>query len=336
MILSRLKSNAKNKRVLSSLIFSYLIILFLPVAIWIISLLMYSNIIEEQTDELNRNMLALIREAVDRELDDITLDYMVIASNPTVRRIIATQNNMSVRDTFDVRTIINILNSKVAQNDMLDSIFIYFNDSDFVISNETKVSSEHFYNFSFVDKKIDIPIEEWINLIKQTNSKKYVYLNGKISSGRIAYFVPLPSNKVTEENVRAVLVFILKPDAIANIINSIDTFEDVHVAIFNDNQLLATSYNYSPKESDENHDNYISTSVISSKHGLNFVSYMPKSLYFQKLSYLRRFTAIYFIAVLLICSIIIIYSLKKNYLFSPLIGLEKKCEYVSINNRNRG
>jgi len=24
------------------------------------------------------------------------------------------------------------------------------------------------------------------------------------------------------------------------------------------------------------------------------------------------------------------------YLFSPLIGLEKKCEYVSINNRNRG
>jgi len=23
-------------------------------------------------------------------------------------------------------------------------------------------------------------------------------------------------------------------------------------------------------------------------------------------------------------------------LFSPLIGLEKKCEYVSINNRNRG
>jgi len=25
-----------------------------------------------------------------------------------------------------------------------------------------------------------------------------------------------------------------------------------------------------------------------------------------------------------------------HYLFSPLIGLEKKCEYVSINNRNRG
>lgn len=172
MMKSRLKSIAKNKRVLSSLVISYLIIFFLPIAIWLVSLLMYSNIIEEQTDELNRNMLELICEAVDRELDDITLDCMVISSNPTVRRIIATQNIMSARDVLDVRTIINILNSKVAQNEMIDSIFIYFNDSDFVISNETKVSFKHYYNFAFVDKNIDIPLEEWIDLIKRTRSKQ--------------------------------------------------------------------------------------------------------------------------------------------------------------------
>jgi len=29
-------------------------------------------------------------------------------------------------------------------------------------------------------------------------------------------------------------------------------------------------------------------------------------------------------------------SVHRCFLFSPLIGLEKKCEYVSINNRNRG
>ena len=29
-------------------------------------------------------------------------------------------------------------------------------------------------------------------------------------------------------------------------------------------------------------------------------------------------------------------SINELCLFSPLIGLEKKCEYVSINNRNRG
>jgi AraC-like DNA-binding protein len=131
------------------MLFSYLLILFIPL---IIGFFLYSHIFtvtKKQSNTINNNMLNLVKREVDSRIDGIQTLSSRLAVDDNVQSLSYIKGSFGPEDQLKAHALLrNIQNVKLSDS-LAEDIFVWFNNTDQVISSYGGMNGSMFYQLYF-------------------------------------------------------------------------------------------------------------------------------------------------------------------------------------------
>lgn len=325
------------KSVLMSWIISYIFILLIPLVISSIVYMKSMSIIEKQVTDSNTSMLMQLQSELDGHLQDIENLSLRINGpangNTNLYSLMRSKDEQEIIGNYsNVKKMMDMndeFNNYTLSDSFIKSFYIFFKNKDLVWT-ELHLSDKK----SFYDKKIDqvnMDYDKWIELMNQKSINKYssfyVKEGNEDSIKTIAFMQSLPINVPSD---MATLVVTMDEKRINNAFRNISNANNSFVYIIDKNDDVL--YNSSNKESasylikyndmDKNMGiisnagngkdvviSYISSQVTDWK----YVCVIPKSVFREKVEYVRNLTAICLTICIVVGTMAIIWFAKRNY-----------------------
>lgn len=171
----RLNMDKMRKSVFIKLLVSYLIVLLLPVIIGIFLFNRIETIMVENANNSNTAMLEQVRDVLDNRFKEVEQLSLQISLDPKLNRLMMNQQNISNYEYIDY---IRELNRYQTLSSYVDDYYVYFSQSDVLLSPTMKTNSSIFFN----------------QIKRYENSKYDEIMNNRMSGFHLnSYF---PSEKV--------------------------------------------------------------------------------------------------------------------------------------------
>lgn len=315
-----------NKRsVMVTWLTSYISVLLVPI---IISGILYTaswHVVESEVNRANNNALKQMEMAIDNSLGGIERLSLEISLNKQVNAFINTAQPLSDNDYYDLVTISNDLRVYQTANEYIEQIYLYYKNSDTVISTRNRTDSRSL--FQMLDGQNLKGHEAWRTFLDKRYIQEYTPVT--ITEDENPYKAVLFAKSVTLANrdqPGAVLLFVVKD---SKLLANIPPSEATSVAVLDkENRLVASSgLEQSPdfltydKFTGENGLFYgdvagaqVAVSyTTSARTGWKYMSMIPAERFDDKMKYMKRLVYASIILSLLLGGVVTFLFLRKNY-----------------------
>ena len=172
-----------------SKIYYYLLVLLIIVTILFV--LLYSYIYTKHYNAFNNenvNTTQLIADNIDRTISRLNTDLIKLSSLPEMKSALITEKGVSI---LDIQKIFDVIQENMENNNILDSIYVYFSKSGQVLTNQTLYSIEDFYEKEFLMEVFRNAFgNNWFNF-RKISSDLYTYIKPSYVITLIRKFPPL-------------------------------------------------------------------------------------------------------------------------------------------------
>ncbi|NOU98391.1 helix-turn-helix domain-containing protein [Paenibacillus sp. LMG 31456] len=161
-----------NRRTMySSILFSYLLMLIIPLLIETFSYFQYSNLINKETEAYNLSLLKQSQRVLDDRLQSIEEMTINLSLDTQVQRFINVSENMDAVDKYNMSKLIETLSNYKKTNSFIYGIYIYFPNSNSVITETAKSTASDFHKYVY--RYADWGFDDWKYSINQNHNLEY-------------------------------------------------------------------------------------------------------------------------------------------------------------------
>jgi AraC-like DNA-binding protein len=322
-----LKRARLNKRsVIVTWLISYISVLLVPVIISGILYVATWHVVESEVTRANESILKQMEQAIDNNLEGIERLSLEMALSKRVAGFINATKPLTDNDYYDIFSIAGDLQVYKTANSFIDRIYIYYKNSDSVLSFNEHINSQAL--FQIVRENDQIKYEGW----KSFFDKRYVqeYAPATIREDGNTFRAVMYAKSVVLDNpdqLGAVILFLIKD---SKLLENIAPANNATIAVLDkDNRLIAStgpiqsldflSYdNLTGKNGmfyGEASGEQVAVSYTTSDHTQwKYVSMIPAELFNDKMSYMKKLIYISIIVSLVLGGIITFLFLRKNYI----------------------
>lgn len=316
-----------NKRsVIVTWLFSYISVLLVPIMISGVIYVATWHVVESEITRANESLLKQTEQAIDSSLKGIERLSVEIALNKRVAAFLSVAKPLTDNDYYEVVNIANDLRVYKMANDYIEQIYIYYKNSDTVLSTRDHMNSRRLYEI--VRERDDMSYEQW----KAFFDKRYMqeYAPVRIKEDNQSDKAVMYAKSVILDNPDqpgAVILFVIKD---SKLLENISSANHATVAVLDkQNRLVAsTDSEYSSEHQlvdkliggnglfyDQVSGKKVAVSyTTSSSTGWKYVSMIPAELFDEKMQYMKKLIYASIVLCLLVGGVVTYWFLKKNYI----------------------
>ncbi len=331
---------SKRHSIIFTWLFSYILVLVVPVAIAGITYVETVRVVENEINNSNSLFLKRIQQQMDSLLNDAERLSEEVALNSRVNALLRETGPFDNNFYYNLYLTTRDLGAFRIPNASIDDFYIYFKNIDFVVSSSTSKDSSSFYD-AYI-KPSGMSYEEWLKIASGYYRGNYITVNKsnplRKNNKAVVFIKSIPF--LNQGNSIANIFIILDESRFMNEAGDIESFDKGNVLILdNENRVMASSnadrgvqsVKYSDLDGDEGlmhrkleGKQYVISHTTSQVSNWKFVAFVPYSIFWEKAYYIRRLTFGSLIFCILIGGFITYFSLKKNY--NPVLNLIKLLE----------
>ncbi len=283
-----------NSRIFKRYLFSYLLVLFIPITI--ISFYIYSQFIQQFREAIMQSttrILAQTRDTTDKHLESFANIASHASQNQHISFLMGHDHVNLVSGYPYLINAMKELNQYKNANSVIENIFIFFRSGDTVLSDTSKYDFPMFLEYF---QWQELPSEEFKQLITTVDSETILPSQGTIFGGRrnnvISYMQPLPMNDFSP---KAVLLLTIDEDSIKQSMErSLAEYEGYVCVLDGSNHTIFSNklgdFDFDNEKRDQllselesqteddyytiRHD-FVISSVKSPKNGWKYISFIP-------------------------------------------------------------
>lgn len=319
----------KNRSVMLTWLVSYISVLLVPI---IISVIIYSATLQIVQTEINRSnelLLIQIEQAIDSKLKGLEQLAMEIVINKKVSGFANVTQPLKDENHFQLFNIAEDLRVFKAANDFVNQIYIYYRNSDTILSTYNRLNGRGLYEQ--LRQSTDTTYEQWHEFFSQKYVQGYTPVMSKDESGleKAVMYARSIASVSPDASSGAILMFVMKdgklletipPQANASVlimdkmnrivasnVNERDLPPGLQYAMLADNKGLLYD-----KGADGGR---VALSYATSElTGWKYVSIIPADIYTEKMDFVKKVTWWSVILCLAFGGIVTFWFMRKNYL----------------------
>ncbi len=308
---------------------SYLAILVITIALGSISYWSSAKVISEEMESYNMAMLQQAQQVLDERLRSIEQLALEVSINPRIQKFLYKNSDSDDMDLYELSKVQEDISNYSKVNNLVDTMFVYFNGLDTVISDSAKYKPELFY-----EKVVPYSgwkYEQWLEILNSNSFKEYmqnqsIALNSE-KKNVITFINSLPYG--TRVQPLGALSILLKEDQIENLLKGINILDKGTVYILDSKDQIITSIgdkklvkHFSFNSLNDNsffydkiNRNEVMVSYVGSKNSdWKYISVIPTSAFSGSMNFVKLLTIIIIILELLTGTILALLLARKNYL----------------------
>lgn len=320
----------KQSRVFLFWLVSYITILIVPLIASIVIYFVSAKIIENEGERVNQASMRHLTQLMDDQLAGIRRICIDTGwDNQVIEMAYAKKPLPSIyRSTVSVG-LMKYLKMQSASNSLIDFMYIYFKNTDYVITNSSMNETMNFY--SFYHESEHLPYDDWYNVINDVHPWEYVKMKrisefGKINDS-IAFLQTIPV-EYPRKPLGTVAVLI-DGEKFNNILHQAKWIDESTILILNkSNEVLASSdpislngaLSYDGMDTPGKCINtvigdekvvvtYDNSSILDWK----YVSVIPQKIFHSKVKYVRNIIVISLLACIILGGAFAYLYTLKNY-----------------------
>ncbi|UQZ86300.1 HTH-type transcriptional regulator YesS [Paenibacillus konkukensis] len=323
MSLGKLRFSTRS--VIVNWLISYISVLLVPT---VISGIIYAatwHVVESEVNRANESLLRQMEQAIDSNLAGIERLSVEMALSKRLSGFITTSKPLTDTDYYDVVGIAADLRVYKMANDYIDQIYVYYKNSDTVVSTRDHIDSRKLYET--IRERESMSYEEW----KRFFDKRYIQEYAPVTlreGGESAKAVMYAKSIILDnpEQPGAVILFVIKD---SKLLENISSANKSSIAVLDkENRLIASdSFEQAPDflvqerlsgknglfYSKVNGEDVAVTYTTSDSTGWKYVSMMPAELFDEKMQYVKSLITISLILSLFIGGVVSYFFVRKNY-----------------------
>ena len=319
----------KRKSVIYIWLFSYILILIIPLIFAIANQYSTRKLFLEEVKSSNQFILERMQGELDYVWKNINQVGVQVALNPIVTSILAKKNQDFHLNPYSLHQLAEELQVYTNANGAIEQIYIYFKHHDLVVSNHAILDSDVFFNTYYSQLDYD----QWNQaLFSQSKSNYILFLSKDSKYPVLSYIFHLPLIQKGESDANIFIT--LSSSFFDELALSMDFLEGRSLYIFtSQGEVLFSTSDTIPIEGLidqkwESTDAYSykvgkeewMISKISSKiQDWHYVLATPTGVYLGQLNKMNQLFAIGVVGVLMIGMILTFFLIRKNY--NPLHDL---------------
>lgn len=324
------------KGVFGRWLWSYAIVLLVPVAFMAAAYQQIRWVIEEEIHRANSALLMQLQQEIDNYIDFTYRLADIISLNGKVSALIRHQQQLGEQERMNIVETLSDFRAYNISKSYVDRFYIYFHTGDFIVSDTAYYQPNIFYQY-YVNAE-EIALDEWKR--KLTGMYRSQFINKQLFSGKpgIMYAQTLPIYH--NGSSLATLIMELNEEQLMQSIRTIQSFNEGRVFVLGENnQLLASSEHIADTadvqdilnlefrelngtvEVELNGEHVTVSYTSSARTNWKYVYVLPTRLYGEKLQYIRNVSIMILMIALAVGSAIALFLAKKNY--HPLQRLVK-------------
>jgi len=324
------KRSLKNYNIFIRFMVSYLCMLMISVIIgnvtynWTLSMIKNSTVNDILYDlESNKNVIDARLQEVENIITHLTLD-------PNLLPILNTKSPLSNPDYYKISMFFERVKTYNLTNSFIDNFYIYFKNSNVMISPSKIVSRvPDYYENNFRYEKLEY--KEWYEKLFNIYHNRSVWpavnvVNENVKTPYITYIQTIPIGNF--DNYKGVVMVLFNENKFFQNLNFVKQEPETCTYIYDDLNNIVTSFNLPEvdlmkmpsnftnssgfQEISMNMKNYIAVYTISNYNNWTYVGVIPTSVFDKKLSYIRHVYITAAILVLLFGLAISVYLSYRN------------------------
>lgn len=323
----------RGRSVFIKLLLSFLFVFMIPVMIGSIVYVRIEQIMIDNAYRSNSAMLEQVKHVANGRTQEI--DYMMrqINFHPKLRLLLEKEHTSDTpHDQYQFIDFMEELTRFTTYNNFVEDVYVYFGNSDTVLTPSMKTDSGTFFNYIY--KYRGMSLDEYRNdLLLGSHYKSYLRAVVDSSNLRgqsiITYVQSLPLGEMND--ISGSLVVLINENEIRDLLKEVEGLHNGTLYILNrDKEIL-----FGPKEgaqldayrgsligergqflsTEDGEEHYISY-VTSSENGWTFLSVFPKKVVLKQVNTVKKWSIYTVLACLAIGTALCVYLSRRHY--SPI------------------
>lgn len=304
---------------------SYLSVLLVPIMISGIIYTATWHVVESEVNRANESLLLQMEQAIDNNLSGIERLSVEMALSKRLAGFISASKPLTDNDYYEIVGIAADLRVYKMANDYIEQIYMYYKNSDTVVSTRDHIDSRKLYER--IRERDDTGYGEWMAFFDRRYMQEYLPVTLREDEQPVKAVMYAKSVLLDNpEQPGAIILFIIKDSKLLE--NIRPTNKTSVVVLDKENRLIAsTGFEHTPdllakeKWSGKNGLFYGSLSgqevavsyTTSDSTGWKYASIMPAELFDEKMKYVRKLIYASLLLSLLIGGLVTFLFLKRNY-----------------------
>ncbi|CAG7644389.1 helix-turn-helix domain-containing protein [Paenibacillus allorhizosphaerae] len=313
------------RSVIVNWLISYISVLLVPIMISGIIYAATWHVVESEVNRANESVLQKMEQAIDSNLGGIERLSMEMALSKRLGGFINVNKPLTDNDYYDLVNIANDLRVYKMANDYIEQIYVYYKNSDTVLSTREHIDSRTL--FETIGAKDDQSLEEWKAFFGKRYIQEYVPITTQEDGPPVKAVMFAKSVILDNPDLPgAVILFIIKD---SKLLENIRTPNDATVAVLDQHNRMVASTGF------EERPDFLAHNRLPGKNGLlygdvsgekaavsyttsdstgwKYVSMIPAELFDEKMKYVKNLIYMSIGLSLLIGGLVTYLFLKKNY-----------------------
>lgn len=324
-----------NRSVFASWLFSYFLLLLMPILISCIVYNKAQGIIENDMINANRENLYQTQQAIDKELEDMNKFILFVSFNKSFNQIFFQKDIKSFYMNDDFIKMTSELDFLKIVNDFSNDYYVYLKNTDMVLTMKSVRVPEVFYESKFRSSNSgynNITYKKWYEMLKAGHRGDYVTLSDKndnnLSKKRtILYFRSIPVSM--DNSSEATVVVSLDENIFINHLQKakfldkgwglvIDKSDQIIYSNMPTEEPLSIKFEMLPEDTGLLHykingQDVVISYITSSVENWKYVSIIPTKVFSMKLDYVKQLIISCVIFSILLGVLVAYLFSRKNY-----------------------
>lgn len=297
------KNNLKHKSIYRTWVFSYLLVLVVPIIVGFLIYIQATKIISSQINKTNEAMLTQVQLTLDAHVKDLDRIAKEISFEDNFKNIIMAKEQIASSPRYITVEFQQKLNQYLQFNNFIEYLYVYLNDGNRVISSSTAADADIFYESRY--NTPDMPYDKWLDLMRKMYTNNVIKMSSSSSQKTELDFIQsAPTFNLTNNNSNVVLV--INEQRIKEALSRIQLVNNSNIVILDkDNNIITSTQNTNinkylnyaelsevgkSKNQIVNNENVVVTSIASKQLSWKYISVTPEKVYMEKTKYIKKIT----------------------------------------------
>jgi AraC-like DNA-binding protein len=326
----------RGRSVFIKLLLSFLFVFMIPVLIGSIVYVKSEQIMVDNAYRSNSAMLEQVKHVANGRTQEVDYIMRQIAFHPKLRLLLEKDDaSNSPRDQYEFIEFMDELTRFTAYNNFVEDLYVYFGNTDTILTPTMKTDSTTFFNYIYNDREMSLDEyhNEWL-LGNHYKTYKRSVLDGGNLKGQsfITYVQSLPFGEMNKAS--GSLVVLINENEIRDLLKEVEGLHNGTLYILNrDKEILI-----GPEDGGQlddyrgslngNRGQFLYTAdgeehfvsyVTSSENGWTFLSVFPKKVVLEQVNTVKKWSVLTVLACLVFGVMLCIYLSRRHY--SPIKDL---------------
>jgi AraC-like DNA-binding protein len=296
--------------------------------------LSYNFLRQSVEEEIFRTNTAILEQAqiyIDKQMEQKDLLIAAVSLNPQINDFLSRRPPLTEDEHYQLYIISKLLTGLSTAYYLINDFYIYFQNSDIILSTSAVYTPERFYQYVWPEPKPHY--DEWYrSLLSKPFRNNRLPNTGKYIT--YAQSLPLNLSGLTHAN----LIIMIDESKISVLLGSMDWLNNGYLYVLDPNGKIIFSKNY-----DSSHEEYLQDAfesdqgyriiedapegslalsyVTSKQQGWKYISLMPTQIYMERVEYTKWVTLWLFVFSLLVGLLLVLALTYTSY--SPISRIMK-------------